>query len=566
MASVSNGVPIGNLTAAAYQIPTDHPEADGTMAWTSTTLVVVEVEGGGKTGLGYTYTDGAAAQLIGKKLAETIHGHDAMDPPGAWRAMQRAVRNMGRAGLAATAISAVDTALWDLKAKLLDLPLALLLGRYRDAVPIYGSGGFTTYSDGQLRDQLSGWVERDGCRWVKMKVGTDAAADPGRVTVAKSAIGDRTLFVDANGAYSTKQALALADIFRREAGVAWFEEPVSSDDLEGLQIGPAARTGRDGNRCRRIWLHDRLFSPDADCRRDRCAAGGHHPVRGRNRVFAGGCAMRGAPYRSVRSLRSRAFICTPPVPRRGFATWSGFTTMSASNTCCSMARRRHAMASSDRTCRGLAWGWRSNGTMPRLIGSRKNDGNYATAPGGPAARGRRARTPCSNFSDLLDQLDGAGGDVADGVRAGDGKGGAAAQSIGGYIGDVGAAGQRGGALPRLVQEQGDVHAADHFGTDAGGQRARDCRQTASRAWHPRCDISSGGADGFGRDRVSCLQRDEAARRDVLAESVLRRTAWRPVGDPAVRPAGLLLGAGARHVGGTLGAGVRAGRRVAPWPR
>ena len=235
MPATRNGVPIGNLTATVYQIPTDNPEADGTMAWTSTTLVVVEVEGGGKTGLGYTYTDGAAAQLICKKFVETVRDHDAMDPPGAWRTMQRAVRNVGRAGLAATAISAVDTALWDLKAKLLDLPLALLLGRYRDVVPIYGSGGFTTYSDQQLRDQLSGWVERDGCRWVKMKVGTDAAADPSRVSLAKSAIGDGTLFVDANGAYSTKQALALANVFRREAGVSWFEEPVSSDDLEGLQ-------------------------------------------------------------------------------------------------------------------------------------------------------------------------------------------------------------------------------------------------------------------------------------------------------------------------------------------
>jgi L-alanine-DL-glutamate epimerase-like enolase superfamily enzyme len=243
MADASNGAAIGNLTAARYQIPTDSPEADGTMAWTSTTLVVVEVEGGGKTGLGYTYTDGSVTRLIDKKLAEAIHGRDVLDPPGAWRAMQRAVRNMGRDGLAATAISAVDTALWDLKAKLLDLPLALLLGRYRDAVPIYGSGGFTTYSDSRLRDQLSGWVERDGCRWVKMKVGTDPAADPSRVSVAKAAIGDRTLFVDANGAYSTKQSLALAEVFRHEAGVAWFEEPVSSDDLEGLQTirlrGPA---------------------------------------------------------------------------------------------------------------------------------------------------------------------------------------------------------------------------------------------------------------------------------------------------------------------------------------
>ena len=227
---------IGALRVAAYTIPTDQPEADGTMRWTSTTMVVVEVEGGGRTGLGYSYTSGSVVALIDGALAEAVRGLDAMDPPRAWRAMQRAVRNLGRAGLAATAISAVDVALWDLKAKLLDLPLALLLGRYRDTVPIYGSGGFTTYSDGELRDQLGGWVERDGCRWVKMKVGTHPEQDLHRVAVAKAAIGEHTLFVDANGAYATKQALYFAAAFAGEAGVAWFEEPVSSDDLAGLHL------------------------------------------------------------------------------------------------------------------------------------------------------------------------------------------------------------------------------------------------------------------------------------------------------------------------------------------
>jgi L-alanine-DL-glutamate epimerase-like enolase superfamily enzyme len=205
------------------------------MHWTSTTLVVVEAQAGGQTGLGYTYTDGSIVALIAGKLAEFVRGPDAFDPPAAWRAMQRAVRNMGREGLAATAISAVDVALWDLKAKLLGLPLALVLGRFRDAVPIYGSGGFTTYSDAELQAQLGGWVERDGCRWVKMKVGTDPDDDPRRVAVAKAAIGERSLFIDANGAYTTKQALRLAEVFAQQA-VAWFEEPVSSDDLEGLRL------------------------------------------------------------------------------------------------------------------------------------------------------------------------------------------------------------------------------------------------------------------------------------------------------------------------------------------
>ena len=229
---------ITDIEARAYKIPTDSPEADGTFAWDSTTLVVVHVSGGGKTGLGYTYTDACIASLITGKLKEALTEAeaDAMDPPAAWLTMQNALRNMGHSGLTATAISAIDGALWDLKAKLLELPLSLLLGRYRDKCLVYGSGGFTTYSDEQLREQLSGWAHRDGCRWVKMKIGPEPNKDPHRVRVAKDAIGDCTLFVDANGAYKRKQALALADLFAREAQVGWFEEPVSSDDLEGLQI------------------------------------------------------------------------------------------------------------------------------------------------------------------------------------------------------------------------------------------------------------------------------------------------------------------------------------------
>lgn len=232
---MASGPLIGRVEATAYTIPTDQPEADGTFVWTSTTLVVVEVEAGGKRGLGATYTDGSIVRLIAGKLAETLSGRDAMDPPGAAHAMQHAVRNMGREGLAATAISAIDIALWELKAKLLDLPLATLLGCRRDAVPIYGSGGFTTYDDTALRDQLGRWVNEDGCRFVKMKIGTHPEDDLRRVQVAKAAIGSAALFVDANGALAARPALALADVLAREAGVAWFEEPISSDDLTGLR-------------------------------------------------------------------------------------------------------------------------------------------------------------------------------------------------------------------------------------------------------------------------------------------------------------------------------------------
>jgi L-alanine-DL-glutamate epimerase-like enolase superfamily enzyme len=238
-------VPIGKVRARAFTIPTDKPEADGTLTWTSTTIVVVEIHGAAEVGLGYTYSDASIAALIESTLASTITGLDALKPEAAWRAMQRAVRNLGREGLAATAISAIDAALHDLKARILVLPLATALGSYRDAVPIYGSGGFTTYSEDEIAAQLAGWVAREGCAFVKMKVGTHPQQDCRRVSVAKKAVGDATLFVDANGAYTVEQALALADCFA-EHGVGWFEEPVSSDDLQGLRaIRERAPAGMD---------------------------------------------------------------------------------------------------------------------------------------------------------------------------------------------------------------------------------------------------------------------------------------------------------------------------------
>lgn len=233
--SEEHGPRITGSNASAYRIPTDRPEADGTLSWNATTMVVVRVQAGGQSGLGYTYVDGCAASLIQTLLSNVIAGHDCFDIPGCWQAMQRAVRNHGRQGIAACAISAVDVALWDLKARLLDLPLTRLLGQARPEVPVYGSGGFTTYTDTELHDQLAGWVERDGCRWVKMKIGSDPGRDPQRAFVAKRAIGDRALFVDANGAFSAKQALQFARA-AEEADIRWFEEPVTSDDARGLRL------------------------------------------------------------------------------------------------------------------------------------------------------------------------------------------------------------------------------------------------------------------------------------------------------------------------------------------
>lgn len=236
MAVVHAAAPVQELEVAAYTIPTDAPEADGTLSWDSTTIVVVHAHAAGEWGIGYTYADVSTAKLIESKLAGVVRATDAMSPPAAWRAMVGAIRNLGRPGISSMAIAAVDVALWDLKARILGLPLCRLLGGVRDEAPIYGSGGFTAYSLSRLSEQLAGWVER-GIPRVKMKVGSNPEEDPGRVRAARDAIGPNTqLFVDGNGAYTRKQALELAERFRADACVSWFEEPVSSDDLEGLRL------------------------------------------------------------------------------------------------------------------------------------------------------------------------------------------------------------------------------------------------------------------------------------------------------------------------------------------
>src|SRR4051794_9176320 len=221
---------VETLEAQVYTIPTDAPESDGTFAWDSTTLVLVTARAGGEQGLGWTYAGPAAAQVVSGTLAEVVQGRDAATPEASWAAMQHAVRNLGRPGLVAEAISAVDVALWDLHARLVGLPVSVALGAVHDGTPVYGSGGFTSYDDRQLREQLSGWADA-GIPRVKMKVGRDPAADPHRLEVARKAVGDDVeLFVDANGVYTRKQALEQAALFA-DADVRWLEEPVSSDDL-----------------------------------------------------------------------------------------------------------------------------------------------------------------------------------------------------------------------------------------------------------------------------------------------------------------------------------------------
>lgn len=235
-AHLKNGGPcIARMKVSAFTIPTATPESDGTLEWTATTLVLVEIEGESKTGIGFTYANTATAKLIHDTLVDIVIGQNALAIGDCWSAMVASIRNLGRPGISSMAIAAVDNALWDLKARILDLPLVSLLGQVRAAVPVYGSGGFTSYTVAQLQQQLAGWTS-SGISRVKMKIGREPDKDVARVHAAREAIGQNSeLFVDANGAYSRKQAFAMASAFA-ESDVSWFEEPVSSDDLEGLRL------------------------------------------------------------------------------------------------------------------------------------------------------------------------------------------------------------------------------------------------------------------------------------------------------------------------------------------
>jgi L-alanine-DL-glutamate epimerase-like enolase superfamily enzyme len=237
MTATMSGARIEKVDVSAYEVPTaTDEESDGTLVWSSTTLVVVELRCGEHTGLGYTYCDPSAAKVIESKLVSILETADPLMPQKAWAEMQLQTRQMGHEGIAAMAVSAVDIALWDLKARLLGVCLADVLPRFRESVPIYGSGGFTSYTPDELREQVQGWVD-DGFRSVKIKVGRDASADPGRVELVRSvAGGDVEVMVDANGANTPSDAVKWADLYHRYYDVSYFEEPVSSDDLHGLRF------------------------------------------------------------------------------------------------------------------------------------------------------------------------------------------------------------------------------------------------------------------------------------------------------------------------------------------
>jgi L-alanine-DL-glutamate epimerase-like enolase superfamily enzyme len=225
---------VERLETCCFTIPTDQAESDGTLEWASTTILVVGAVGGGRRGLGWTYAPEAAESVVNELLAPRVVGQSLDDLGRLWLELGAAIRNAGRPGIAFCALSSVDLALWDLRARLLDVPLVTLLPAAHNRVPVYGSGGFCSYTDERLAEQLGGWVEQ-GCAGVKMKLGREPERDPHRLSVARDAIGDAELMVDANGAFGVKEAIRWANRYVEEWDVRWFEEPVSSADVDGLR-------------------------------------------------------------------------------------------------------------------------------------------------------------------------------------------------------------------------------------------------------------------------------------------------------------------------------------------
>jgi L-alanine-DL-glutamate epimerase-like enolase superfamily enzyme len=226
---------IQKAAVSAYTVPTQTPESDGTLKWDSTTLILVELTCNDKIGLGYTYAHPATRYLVDDLVKKIVIGSSPFSIQQIWTELEVATRNQGHEGIVSMAVSAIDIALWDLKAKLMNLPLVRVLGEARAHVDVYGSGGFTSYSQAELKSQLSGWAE-SGIKSVKMKVGRDSKQDVKRVSWAREAIGKNIeLFVDANGGYKIKEALLRAKEFG-EFRVSWFEEPVVADDLAGLNL------------------------------------------------------------------------------------------------------------------------------------------------------------------------------------------------------------------------------------------------------------------------------------------------------------------------------------------
>ena len=255
-------ISVGKVDVSAYTIPTDAPEGDGTLRWDSTTLIVCEVRAANQTGLGYSYGNEATASVVDKLAGKCLLQRSALDIPALHSSMLKHVRNDGSRGVTAMAISALDIALWDLKAKLLRISVVDLFGTAQSSVAAYGSGGFTTYSNQHLASQLSGWIA-EGLRSVKMKIGAEPTADVERVRAARAANrGPRLNFLSMPTGHTTREGPLRLRRGLRSSMLPGSKNPSVPTILRGCDESRSS-PGRDGDRRWRVWLRFLLLPAHA---------------------------------------------------------------------------------------------------------------------------------------------------------------------------------------------------------------------------------------------------------------------------------------------------------------
>jgi L-alanine-DL-glutamate epimerase-like enolase superfamily enzyme len=226
---------IDDVRTEWLRVPISPAIADATHVLRFMDLILVEVRAGEFCGssymLSFDYGPAVLRGLVDQELKRRVLGMEADDIRAVYETNLRATEYIGREGVAMWGTAAIDVALWDLLARRLGVPVSLLFGAITKAVPVYGSGGWISYTDEQLADEVSRYVSR-GFAGVKIKIGGDEDRDVERVRAARRAIGtDRKLMVDANQGLTLERALRLArrlEEFRLE----WFEEPFPKDDLE----------------------------------------------------------------------------------------------------------------------------------------------------------------------------------------------------------------------------------------------------------------------------------------------------------------------------------------------
>lgn len=194
----------------------------------------------GREGIGVTYHEvggEATRELIVRNMAPRLLGRDPLQTEALWWEFFHYLRGVGRKGLMYCALSAIDNALWDLKGKIFDVPLYRLLGGNKTSVPVYASGGWTSYDDDRLVEEMCE-IAKCGYKALKFKVGVEGGQninrDVVRVRKVREAIGpDIKILVDANNCFEAATAVQLANRIR-DYDITLFEEPVFADDIPGL--------------------------------------------------------------------------------------------------------------------------------------------------------------------------------------------------------------------------------------------------------------------------------------------------------------------------------------------